>query len=433
MSKPERIVHVGLGAFFKAHQAWYTFHSADSSDWGIVAYTGRSSKAALELAASGGRYHLITRSSAGDEIEVIDSIVRAESAENVEDFVETVSHDEIALVTLTITEAGYLPDSTELSNSALGRLVLALEGRRLAGGAPITLVPCDNMPDNGKVLRRALLRLAEQIGKGLVDYIESQVSFVSTSVDRITPKAEPADQQTLISANLEADPALVVTEPFHDWVLEGSFPLGRPLWETAGAKFVTNLEPFENRKLWLLNGAHTLLAFHGQLAGYATVDAAIRDSEILEMVEAFWDEAANHLTHPGLEIGLYRAALLERFRNPRIGYRLSQIAQESTSKLAVRILPVVLAENAAGRTGEAALRAISGWIGWLTLGGTVADARLSEIQQAIAEADNQVALLKLVAPELSKKTEVVEILTHQLSNITTRHKKWQSIANAAKM
>jgi fructuronate reductase len=195
----------------------------------------------------------------------------------------------------------------------------------------------------------------------------------------------------------------VVTEEFSDWVLSGDFPLGRPNWESAGARFVDEIEPFENRKLWLLNGAHSLLSFLGQQRGHQRVDEAIQDPEILAAVNSFWDEAAHHLDEDLLQVRSYRKALLERFSNPRIGYRLTQIAQEGLSKLLVRIVPVATKELAAGRNPEGCAQAIASWIWLMQSGREINDARAAEIRKASSPRE-LIALL----PELVPYTEFVD-------------------------
>ena len=419
MTRPERIVHIGLGAFFKAHQAWYTQHAVDSAEWGIVAYTGRSATAADELKAVNCRYQLLTRSDVKDQIETIDCVVRAESGENLTDLVSTLSRADIALVTLTITEAGYQQTDTHPSQTALGRLATALDARRQQGPFAIALISCDNMPDNGSVLKDALLRFAPHFGKEFEEYLNEYVSFVSTSVDRITPKMQPSDLDLIQEQTGVYDSAAVVTEPFRDWVLSGDFPLGRPKWETAGATFVSEIDDFESRKLWFLNGAHTMLAIQGRLAGYDTVDEAIRDAEQLELVNAFWDEAARHLNNPNLKLDDYRAALLERFQNPRIGYRLEQIAQETLTKLKVRILPVIEQELAIGRVPAAAIRAISGWVAWLQAGGGFIDSQSEAIETALLQDDQVLALINLLSAELSQSPNFLIEVRRQLQKVTT--------------
>lgn len=418
MRKPERIVHLGLGAFFRAHQAWYTQHATDAADWGIVAYTGRGPKAAQELSAQDCRYTLITRSEGGDEFEVIDSVVRAQAADDVEDLKQTLAKPEIALVTMTITEAGYQVSDQALEGSALGRLALGLEARRVANTEPIALVSCDNMPANGEVLKATLLKQSARISPELTRYLEDKVSFVSTSIDRITPKTQPEDFELVLNQTGFDDRAVVVTEPFRDWILEGEFPLGRPAWESAGAKFVQDIEQFENRKLWLLNGAHTLMSFQGRILGHDTVDQAIQDPAVLELVETFWDEAQQNLTASELAIPSYRKALLERFRNPRIGYRLEQIAQEGLTKLGVRIAPVALLELKAGRLPLGSISAISGFVGWVLSRQEISDSRQAEINSATDSSDPVVALISLIDKELLDFPALVSQVKEKVLEIT---------------
>jgi len=407
MSRRERIVHIGLGAFHKAHQAWYTQHCTDS-DWGIVAYTGRSPEAAQQLNANGCRFTLITRHADKDEFETISSIVRAVPGADLEDLVRTVSNPEIAIVTLTITEAGYqISSDANPEASALGRLALALDARRKANGEPIAVVSCDNMPGNGLVTKKALLSV-EGLGVDFRDYLESKVSFVSTSIDRITPKLQAADVDLIEQTLSFRDEAAVVTEPFRDWVLEGEFPLGRPNWESAGAKFVSEVEDFENRKLWLLNGAHTLMSFYGQLLGHRTVDEAIADEEVRSAVNEFWDEAQANLPIEGLDIPSYRSALLDRFSNPRIGYRLEQIAQQGLTKLIVRIVPVAKLQLAKGLVPTGSIRAISSFVSFVLAGGVLDDVRSGEVQDLLDQGgDFALKVLTLMSPKLAENQEFV--------------------------
>jgi fructuronate reductase len=313
--------------------------------------------------------------------------------------IKTISNPNIALVTLTITEAGYQPAGTDLEASALGRLLLGLRAR-YANGAKIALVPCDNLPSNGKVLKKALLSLASNEGSGFVEYLKS-ISYVTTSIDRITPKTTQADVDLVLAKTGFSDSTPVVTEPFRDWVLEGNFPLGRPKWESAGARFVSEIEPFENRKLWLLNGAHTLMALFGTLRGHQSVDQAIQDEEVLLEVNRFWNEAATHLDEKLLEIVAYRRALIERFSNPRIGYQLSQIAQDSLNKLSVRIAPVALLELKAGRIAHGAVTAIASWIWFVSSGVEIKDSRVVEINGAKSPIEH----LQLVSNDLAQDSQ----------------------------
>lgn len=373
---PVRIVHLGLGAFHRSHQAWYTSHSADAEHWGIAAYSGRSADLAEALNAQGGRYTLVVRSTGDDRAERIGSITRAHGGSELGRFLADVAAPTTVIVSLTITEVAYSPGEIDVDapvlralgagaalrevdpRTALGRVVLALEARRRSEGGALALVSCDNLPDNGGALRAAVRSLAAEV-PGLVDWVEASVSFVSSSVDRITPRL--SDEETAELAARYGDRAPVVAEPFSDWVIAGDFPGGRPKWETAGARFTGDLEPWEARKLWLLNGAHTLLASLGMLRGHHTVSEAIADAECLRAVESYWDEACAHLP-ANLDLQAYRSALLTRFRNPRIRHLLAQIALDADTKMRVRIAPVAEKERREGRSGAACATAVAAWV-----------------------------------------------------------------------
>lgn len=387
---PERIVHIGVGSFAKAHQIWYTQQVDDNNEWGVVAFTGRSSEAAEKLTEQDGLYNLVTRSADGDSYEVIDRIVRAEDINKFAELNSTISNPAIAVVTLTITEAGYSSPIIEL-------IADALDARRTANAGPIALVPCDNMPNNGEVLRLAITKVFSD-----KEWLRKSVSFVSTSVDRITPKTTEADIVTGWEDN-----SVTVTEPFSSWILSGEFPAGRPAWENSGAKFVSEIEPFERRKLWLLNGAHSILAYTGIERGHSTVAEAIADEYCLDLVNDFWNDAVCHLPADGLDLHLYRQALLKRFSNPRIAHQLRQIAMDGATKLAVRIAPVALAELAAGRSAIAEAKAIAAWVGYLQAN-DFQDSRAEAVRLALAAPEPVSALIGLLDANLSGYGEFVE-------------------------
>ncbi|MDQ0614496.1 fructuronate reductase [Microbacterium sp. W4I4] len=430
-----RIVHLGLGAFHRAHQAWYTAHAADAAEWTIAAFTGRSPQAAEELRGQDGLYTLIERTAAGDRAEIMSVIVEADAADDVARLKELLAEPATALVTLTITEPAYrlnvdgTPDLTDPAVSAdiealraggdpgtaLGRLLAGLDARRLAEAGPIAVVPCDNIPGNGPLVRAGLSGLADAVNPGLADWIRAEVSFVSTSVDRITPRTTDADRASAEALTGMRDVSPVVTEPFSDWVLSGDFPNGRPQWETAGARFVDDIEAYEQRKLWLLNGAHSLLAYAGTLRGHATVAEAMADEVCRGWVRDFWDEAVRHLP-ASLALDDYRSKLEERFDNGRIAHHLAQIAMEGASKLAVRIAPVLRAERAAGRDGAASLRVIAAWVQLLRSGAGVQDAKQAAIDQALRADDQERALLALLDPEIA--TDEIVAALRDASSLT---------------
>nr|WP_254069329.1 mannitol dehydrogenase family protein [Herbiconiux sp. VKM Ac-2851] len=383
---PVRIVHLGLGAFSRSHIAWYTEHAADGREWGISAYTGGSHELADSLTRQDGLSTLIVRDSDGDRSEVVGSIVRARSGDDVEALLADLAAPATAVVTLTITERGYRstadgsPDADDpavaddlallaavgdrpLSGLAprtvLAKLVLGLEERRRRGGGALALLSCDNLPDNGGRLARAVSGLATVLSSSLGEWIAREVTFPSSSVDRITPRLSDAELEQLSAST--GDLAPVVAEPFSDWVISGEFPAGRPRWETAGARFVDDLHAWEARKLWMLNGAHTLLACLGLLRGHRTVADAVTDPTCREAVEALWDEDASCLP-AGLDLPAYRDALLTRFANARIEHGLVQIAGDSFTKLRLRIVPVAEARLARGESSPATAAVIAAWM-----------------------------------------------------------------------
>ena len=429
---PIRIVHLGLGAFHRSHQAWYTQQAGDAADWGIAAFTGRRPDAAIALAEQDGLFTLVERSDSNDSFAVIGSIVEAVDGADVARLVGLLASPDTAVVTLTITEAAYLADSDGGFNSnapevaadlatlrrdgdpttPLGRLVLGLFARRAAGSGPLAVVCCDNLPNNGAVARNAVVGMAEAWEPDLATWISTNTSFVSTSVDRITPRTTAADVAAVEASCGFRDTSPVVAEPFTSWVLSGDFPAGRPRWEDAGALFVTDIEPFENRKLWLLNGAHSLLAYAGQLRGHRTVAQALADPACRHAVEAFWDEAEANLPARDLAIRAYREALLARFGNARIAHNLSQIAMDGTTKLRMRAVPVLRAERAAGRSGSGAAVMIAAWMDCTARLPPAQDPLAAEVAaaNALTGASRIRALLELVDVGLAADAAVVQLV-----------------------
>jgi fructuronate reductase len=254
---PARIVHLGLGAFHRAHQAWYTHAAADAAEWGIIAFTGRSAALALALGAQNNLYHLVIRGSTGDQVELIDSLVETRAGSDVAAWSAAVASPSTAVVTLTVTENAYCYGASgeiditspavtadlqafrggriDALTSVPGRLVAGLDARRRAGAGPLSIVPCDNLSDNAGVARSVVTGFADLVDPALAAWIRDEVSFVATMVDRITPATTP--ELVAAVANLTGfdDACPVVTEPFTEWVLSGGFPAGRPNWQSASS------------------------------------------------------------------------------------------------------------------------------------------------------------------------------------------------------
>jgi fructuronate reductase len=312
-----------------------------------------------------------------------------------------------------VTEAGYAASSAVGELPAVPeRLVTALAARREAGSGPIAIVSCDNISANGSVLRELTLAAADRRDPSTRAWIEAEVSFVGTSVDRITPHTTD-DDRLLVQRELDlVDAAPVVCEPFTDWVLCGEFPADRPRWEDAGARFVAEIEPWELRKLWLLNGGHSLLSYCGLLRGNVTVDGAAGDREMDAALDRFWDLAERYLPSTELDLRSYRRDLKQRFANGRIAYPLTQIAADGLGKLRNRVVPVIEAATAAGDSPEPALQVIAAWVQWLdgVPDLTAVDASADLLRQAVSSRggeDRTRALMELLAPGWGSRQDLV--------------------------
>ncbi|WP_246131069.1 mannitol dehydrogenase family protein [Cellulomonas aerilata] len=423
---PVRVVHVGVGNFFRAHQAWYTDRAPDAAEWGIAAFTGRSPAVADALEPQDGLYTLVTRGADGDHLEVIGSISAVHRSDDHTAWLGYLSSPDVVVVTVTVTEAGYLlgpdgrldagredvaadvgalrDDPRAPVRTTPGRLVAGLLARRAAGAGGLTIVPCDNLPDNGPALAAVLADLVDAVDPTLATWVAEHVELATTMVDRITPATTDEHRDVVLAATGLVDAAPVPTEPFSEWVIEGRFPYGRPAWDAAGAQVVDDVRPFEQRKLWLLNGAHTLLAYAGSIRGHETVAEAVGDRVLRGWVEEWWDEAVAYLSLPPADVAAYRAALLDRFGNPAIRHALAQIAADGSQKVPVRIVPTLRAELAAGRVPAGAARVLAAWVLHLRgSGAPVKDARADEVLPLVAGTleESVAAVLGLVAPDLA--------------------------------
>jgi fructuronate reductase len=378
----------------------FTEDSPDASEWGWAAFTGRSPRVAELLTAQDGLFTLVNRGPERDRFREMSGLSAVHDAHDHEALRAVMTSRDTAAVTITVTEAGYhlgadgcltLHDAATAADlavmraggnpqTAVGRLVGGLAARRRAGNGPIAVVPCDNLARNGPTVAAAVCDFAECFDPALASWIAEQVSFVSTVVDRITPRSTEADRAAVAAATGFDDRCPVVAEPFREWVLAGTFPAGRPAWEGAGALLVDDVEAFAQRKLWLLNGAHSLLAYAGPPLTHNTVAEAFADDRCRDWVEQWWDEAARHVAQPETDTTAYRAALAARFSNPRIEHRLAQIAMDGSQKLPVRVLPVLRVERGAGREAPGAARIVAAWVCHLRgLGSVVVDPRRDEL------------------------------------------------------
>ncbi|WP_235912183.1 mannitol dehydrogenase family protein [Ruania zhangjianzhongii] len=443
-SAPVRIVHLGVGNFHRAHQAWYTHHAPDAEDWGIAAFTGRRPDQAEALAPQDGLYSLITKGAGGDEVEVISSIVAVHPASEHETYLAYLAEVSTAVVSMTVTEHGYRrgadghldlaaddvaadvaalrSDPRAVVTSMPMRLLAGLLARREARGGKLTILPCDNLPDNGDVTRTLVIDAARAVDETLLDWISEHVDFATSMVDRITPATTDTDRELVVERTGYSDASPVPTEPFAEWVISGEFPAGRPAWDAAGVQFVADVAPHERRKLWLLNGSHSQLAYVGSVRGHETIDAAIADPACRGWVEQFWDEAQRGLGLPEAEVEAYRTALLDRYANPRVRHLLAQIAMDGSQKLPVRTLPAVSAERAAGRVPVGGATTLAGWVLHLRgAGAPVKDAGAGPAQEAANAGDLAEvvpAVLETLQPGLGRDAELVSAVVAQAQAIT---------------
>lgn len=377
------IVHLGIGAFHRAHQAAYTDAVLQTGDrrWGITAASLRSADTRDALAPQDGLYTLEQRGQT-DQLSVIGAVTKLLVApDNAATLIAALAQPQTAIVSLTVTEKAYARDPAsgaldeadagirhDLANphtprTPFGFLAAAIQARRLAGLLPFTVLCCDNLPSNGRTVHALLTRFATLADPDLGAYVAGEIACPDTMVDRIVPATTDADRAR-IDARLGLHDAWPVTaEPFTQWVIEDHFTAGRPEWERAGATLVADVAPFEAMKLRLLNGSHSAIAYLGYLAGYETVAEAMADPAIATFVARLMERTSPtvHLP-PGVDLTAYKASLLDRFRNPALRHRTWQIAMDGSQKLPQRLLDPVRALLAQGLPIDCHALAVAGWM-----------------------------------------------------------------------
>jgi fructuronate reductase len=350
------VVHLGLGAFHRAHQAFVFDRvlGAGHLGWGVVGVGIHSGAVRDQLAPQDGLYGLLEREGEARNLRVCGAITEVlVAAETPDRVVAAIADPAVKLVTLTLTEKGYEP-----GGPAWPILAAAL-ARRQAAGAPLTIASCDNLTNNGARTLAAVLTTAAD--PALADWVRAACAFPSSMVDRITPATTEADLAEIETRLGVRDAAGVVTEPFWQWVIEDRFAGARPPLEAAGVQVVDDVAPFERAKLRLLNAAHSTLAYVGLLGGFTYVHEAM--GALAPVVQRLWDEAAETLpATPGLDIGAYRAQLLRRFQNSSLAHRLDQIAQDGSRKLPPRILASLAERTRQGRASPAMMFALAAWL-----------------------------------------------------------------------
>ncbi|WP_030263740.1 mannitol dehydrogenase family protein [Streptomyces violens] len=383
-----RVVHFGLGAFHRAHQAVYTENAAACSGepWGIAVVAPRSARTAAALRAQDCLYSMTELRPAETVTRVVGSVVEALGMGPDAARVDALLADpEVSVVTLTITEKGYYrrPDTGALDAAApdiaadlaaaatgplttvVGRLAAGLAARMRAGGAPVTVVSCDNMAANGAALGRVVRDFVEAAPwpdrQAVLDWMAASVAFPSTIVDRIVPASTEADLRAARAALGVHDALPVVGEPYRQWVLTDSFAGPRPPWEQAGALFVPDVVPYQLTKLRLLNGSHSALAYLGAAAGCTTIADALATGWGERLVRALCAEVAPTLPTGGPDPAAYAEDLVERFRNPGVRHLLRQIGSDGSLKIPERWLDALRTLRAAATATPVLELALAAW------------------------------------------------------------------------
>jgi fructuronate reductase len=386
------ILHIGCGAFHRAHQAVMTQRAIEAETarsgippaWGIAAASLRSMGVVDGLARQQGLYTVVERARGGSSAEVVGALREPLHALRDAERLSTLMLDpHLRLITLTVTESGYCADTGRLDlshpdvaadllgrrppRSVPGLLVRAMSMRRAAGLAPPVLISCDNLPGNGRLLRQVCLDMAARQSEPLAVWIERHVQFPCSMVDRIVPATTDADR-TLASRLIGVDDGVpVTTEPFTQWVIE-HFDGPRPCWEAGGAEFVDDVAPWEASKLRLLNGGHLALACLGLLAGFSTVAEAMREPVLAAYaLRLLVDEQRPTLPPSNHDIRAYARQLVARWRNPDIAHQLERVGRNASDKLHPRLLAGLLVHLAAGRPAPLTVLAVGAWI-WCACG-----------------------------------------------------------------
>ena len=370
------IVHLGLGAFHRAHQAVYTeaAMAGGDRDWAIAGVSLRSPTVRDALAPQDGLYTVTERGGEDEQVSLIGAIRRLVVApERPIATADWLAAPDVRVVTLTVTEKAYhrradgmldVGAVSEAGGTLYHHLANGLARRRAARLPGLTLVSCDNLADNGGVLARGLATWLDRRDPALRRWFETECSCPATMIDRIVPAAAPGDLDRIAAQIGLRDEAAVATEPFRQWVIEDRFAGPRPRWELGGARIVADVAPFEAAKLRMLNGAHSALAYLGLLAGHRFVHEAIADQTIAATVEQLMrvEATVDLATVPGLDLSVYADALLARFGNSALLHRLAQIATDGSQKIAQRWLEPLALNAARGRACPATLRSLAAWL-----------------------------------------------------------------------
>jgi fructuronate reductase len=390
------IVHLGIGAFHRAHQAVFTEDAvvATGEDgWGICGVTQRSAAVLEQLGPQDCLYAVLERGVGEPALRVVGQVREVLFAGDEPELLrERIAAPDTRLITLTVTEKGYRrkpgggldlddpmvrADLAGGAGTAIGQLAWGLAARAAGSGAPVSVLSCDNLTDNGHVLRGLVLDFCHALPSGrgdrLASWVEEHVAFPCSMVDRIVPSTTEADRAEAAAILGLTDEALVVAEPFRQWVAQDRFVAGRPAWEKAGADLVDDVRPYELLKLRMLNGTHSLLAYLGALRGHQTIAEAVADDELASAARGLMQEdVAPTLEAPmGLDVAAYGKQVLERFANPALRHTTVQVGMDGSQKLPLRLLGTVRDRLAAGAAPTWAALGVAAWMAYVAKGSDV--------------------------------------------------------------
>ncbi|MEV7573808.1 mannitol dehydrogenase family protein [Pseudarthrobacter sp. NPDC089323] len=382
-------MHLGLGAFARAHTAVFTedaMLAAGDYEWGIIGVTQRSDTVARQLAPQDGLFTVAERGDGAAPARVVSSIVEAISGRDTPELVvERIAAAATKVVTLTITEKGYRFDprthtldlddpeiqadlAGQPPRTAIGQITRGLQQRALNGAGPVTVLSCDNLPGNGELtgtlVRGFAASLPTSESGSLLAWLQDNVTFPSTMVDRMVPASTEGDLAAVEQELGLRDEAAVVAEPFKQWVIEDNFAAGRPRWEDAGAFFSADVPAWEAAKLRLLNASHSMLAYLGLAAGKETISDAVADPAFRTACRRMMlEEALPTIALPaGMDGGQYCAEVLRRFANPALGHTTAKVGSDGSQKIGLRLIPTIRGTFDAGREPRWAALAIAAWM-----------------------------------------------------------------------
>lgn len=383
------IVHLGIGAFHRAHQAFYTEAVLNQfgGDWGIIGSSLRSASVRDQLVPQDCLYTLVERSGEGEKLQIIGAVTDTlVGPKNPAALVATIAQPTIKIVSLTVTEKGYCHDPAtgnlnethpdiihdlqhlEAPVSAIGFIVAALKQRFEKNQKAFTALSCDNLPNNGEVLEKVVLQFAQKISPALADWIKANATFPSTMIDRIVPATTDDDRRDIENRLGARDEGMVVCEPFSQWVVEDKFADGRPEWEKVGVLLVKDVRVFEKIKLRLLNGAHSTMAYTGYLSGFQYISEVMEQPAFVKLVTTYMArEAGETVAAPaGFDIEAYKQQLRDRFSNKALKHRTWQIAMDGSQKLPQRLLETLREQLKGNGNIDILCLGVAAWIRYVS-------------------------------------------------------------------